>query len=90
LGPHLAGSLEDPDLLSRLAHHYDRLEQLRRLNEHLFDVVAGMASTITSADSVRQALAKEYTNEARELKVDCEGLIDKVSIASQRLAPSTA
>jgi hypothetical protein len=86
----LAGSLKDPALLSRLAHHYDRLEQLRRLNEHLFDVLAGMASSLTSAEKVRQALATEYTNEAHELKADCEGLIDKVSIASQQLSPSTA
>jgi hypothetical protein len=90
LGVQLAGTIKDPVLLSRLAHHYDRLEQLRRLNERLFDVVAGVASTLTSAETVKQALANEYTNEARELKVDCEGLLDKVSIASQRLVPGTA
>jgi len=44
---------------------------------------------MSSAKTVQEALAREYTDEARELKADCEGLVDKVSIASQRLLPST-
>jgi hypothetical protein len=89
VGVQLVGSLNDPDLLSRLAHHYDRLEQLRRLNEHIFEVTVGVASALATAETVRKALAEEYTTEARELTADCAGLIDKVSIASQRLLPNT-
>jgi hypothetical protein len=44
---------------------------------------------MTTAEAIRGALAQEYTNDARELKADCDGLIDKVSIASQRLQPTT-
>src|SRR3954452_14815408 len=62
VGGQLVGSLHDPDLLSRLAHHYDRLGQLRRLNEHIFEITVGVASALATAETARKALAAEYTN----------------------------
>lgn len=71
--------LKDAELQRRIAHHFTRIETIRRLATLLLDQSVGVASALQDAPRVREALRTHLLNEAQAVSKEADALAGEIA-----------